>query len=120
MECKVQDIGIYTDIYSTSDKDKSGHRLYHVTCKECGQELYYPLRSIKENHAQCRHIKLSLNDGLGIYQNICESGNKSADGHKLYYATCSVCGTTVEKMLSDIKRNNTLCYHRSHKMEYVV
>lgn len=31
-------------------------------------------------------------DDIGIYTNIHESGNTVADGHKLYYATCKVCG----------------------------
>lgn len=52
-------------------------------------------------------------DDIGIYTNIHESGNRSKNRHKLYYATCKLCNTTVEKPLMDIKRNNTLCYHEN-------
>lgn len=50
---------------------------------------------------------------IGIYTNIYASGNKARDGHKLYYATCKICGTVIEKKLGDIKRNNTVCYHEA-------
>lgn len=51
-------------------------------------------------------------DDIGIYTNIHESGNTVADGHKLYYATCKLCGTVVEKRLADIKESNKVCRHQ--------
>lgn len=51
-------------------------------------------------------------DDIGIYTNIHESGNTVADGHKLYYATCKLCGTVVEKRLADIKESNKVCRHK--------
>lgn len=51
-------------------------------------------------------------EDIGIYTNIYESGNVASDRHKLYYATCKVCGTTVEKRLSDIKESNKVCRHK--------
>jgi hypothetical protein len=112
MEKTVEDIGIYTDIYRTSQNDNKGNVLYHAKCKVCDQVLYYPLRNIRENNKQCRHVKNDLNQDFGIYTNVHESGHKTNDGHKLYNATCKICGAVVEKMLSDIKRNNTICYHK--------
>lgn len=52
-------------------------------------------------------------DDIGIYTNIHESGNTVADGHKLYYATCKVCGVVVEKRLADIKASNKVCRHKA-------
>jgi hypothetical protein len=49
---------------------------------------------------------------IGIYTDIHESGNVASDRHKLYYATCKVCGTTVEKRLVDIKESNKVCRHK--------
>lgn len=49
---------------------------------------------------------------IGIYTDVHPSGNKARDRHKLYYAKCKVCGTVVEKILSDIKRSNKICRHR--------
>ncbi len=51
-------------------------------------------------------------EDIGIYTNIHESGNVVSDRHKLYYATCKVCGTTVEKRLADIKESNKVCRHK--------
>ena len=51
-------------------------------------------------------------EDIGIYTDIHESGSIAKDKHKLYYATCKVCGTIVEKRLADLKRNNTICYHQ--------
>ena len=51
-------------------------------------------------------------EDIGIYTNIHESGNIASDRHKLYYATCKVCGTTVEKRLVDIKESNKVCRHK--------
>lgn len=115
MEKTLEDIGIYTDIYRTDKSDGQGHRLYHVKCKICGQELFYPIENIRENHKQCRHIQYDISQGVGIYTNIHESGNKSKSGHKLYFATCSICNTVVEKTLSDLKESNQLCRHRAIK-----
>lgn len=53
-----------------------------------------------------------IND-IGIYTNIHESGNKNKDGNKMYYATCKICGTIVEKKFSNIKRSNQLCCHKN-------
>ena len=58
-------------------------------------------------------------DDIGIYTNIYESGNKTKDGHKLYFATCKVCNKTIEKPLADLKRNNTLCYHNKQLIEKI-
>ena len=52
-------------------------------------------------------------DDIGIYTNIHESGNAAKDRHKLYYATCKVCGVVVEKRLADIKASNKLCRHKT-------
>ncbi len=51
-------------------------------------------------------------EDIGIYTNIHESGNIASDRHKLYYATCKICGTTVEKRLADMKESNTVCRHK--------
>lgn len=51
-------------------------------------------------------------EDIGIYTNIYESGNIASDGHKLYYATCKICGTVVEKRLADIKESNKVCRHK--------
>ena len=50
-------------------------------------------------------------EDIGIYTDIHASGNVASDRHKLYYATCKICGSIVEKRLVDLKRNNTVCYH---------
>lgn len=52
-------------------------------------------------------------EDIGIYTNIHESGNIAKDRHKLYYATCKVCGTVVEKRLADIKESNKVCRHKT-------
>ena len=49
---------------------------------------------------------------IGIYTNIHESGKINKDGNKMYFATCRVCGTVVEKKLSNIKRSNKVCRHK--------
>ena len=49
---------------------------------------------------------------IGIYTDVHESGNVASDRHRLYYATCKVCGTTVEKRLVDIKESNKVCRHK--------
>ena len=51
-------------------------------------------------------------EDIGIYTNIHESGNIASDKHKMYYATCIVCGTVVEKRLADIKVSNKVCRHK--------
>jgi hypothetical protein len=51
-------------------------------------------------------------EDIGIYTHIHESGNIASDRHKLYYATCKVCGTIVEKRLADIKESNKVCRHK--------
>lgn len=51
-------------------------------------------------------------EDIGIYTNIHESGKVALDRHKLYYATCKVCGVTVEKRLADIKESHTVCRHK--------
>lgn len=112
MEKTLEDIGIYTDIYRTEESDGKGHRLYHVRCKVCNKELYYTSKAIRKNHAKCTHIKEDIPKEIGIYKDICESGNRTKSGYKLYNATCTVCGTIVEKKLADIKESNTLCRHK--------
>ena len=57
-------------------------------------------------------------EDIGIYTDIHESGNRSKDGYKLYYATCKICGTQVEKELYDIKRSNKVCRHKSSNKIY--
>ena len=52
-------------------------------------------------------------EDIGIYTGIHESGNIASDRHKLYYATCKVCGTVVEKRLADIKESNQVCRHKT-------
>ena len=39
----------------------------------------------------------TMEEKLGVYKNIQYSGEKTKDNHKLYYATCSVCGKTVKR-----------------------
>lgn len=51
-------------------------------------------------------------EDIGIYTDIYESGNIASDRHKLYYATCKICGTVVEKRLADIKESNKVCRHK--------
>ena len=52
-------------------------------------------------------------EDIGIYTDIHESGNIAKDRHKLYYATCKICGTVVEKRLPDIKQSNKVCRHKT-------
>lgn len=54
-------------------------------------------------------------DDIGIYTDIHESGKRNKDGNKMYYATCKVCGTIVEKKLANIKRSNKICCHKTQK-----
>ena len=56
-------------------------------------------------------------EDIGIYTDIHESGNTVADGHKLYYATCKMCGIVVEKRLADIKGSNKVCRHKVSKKD---
>ena len=51
-------------------------------------------------------------EDIGIYTNIHESGNIAPDRHKMYYATCKICGMVVEKRLAEIKKSNTICRHK--------
>ena len=51
-------------------------------------------------------------EDIGIYTDIHESGNIVSDRHKMYYATCKVCRTVVEKRLADIKESNKVCRHQ--------
>ena len=51
-------------------------------------------------------------DDIGIYTDIYESGKRDQYGHKLYYATCKVCGERIEKKLANIKRSNQVCRHK--------
>ena len=48
---------------------------------------------------------------LGIYINVFEDGVASDKKHKMYSATCSVCGTTVRQRMSDLKRSADRCHH---------
>lgn len=57
-------------------------------------------------------------EDIGIYTNIHESGNIAKDKHKLYYATCKICGTVVEKRLPDIKQSNKVCRHKTLNGDY--
>lgn len=57
----------------------------------------------------------NITNDIGIYTNIYRSGNKTKDGIYKYYATCKICGTVVEKKLSNIKRNNKVCMHKHKK-----
>ena len=57
-------------------------------------------------------------EDIGIYTDIHESGNIAKDRHKLYYATCKVCGTVVEKRLADIKESNKVCRHKTLNSNY--
>lgn len=51
-------------------------------------------------------------EDIGIYTDIHESGNVALDRHKLYYVTCKICGTVVEKRLADLKESNKICRHK--------
>lgn len=57
-------------------------------------------------------------EDIGIYTDIHESGNIAKDRHKLYYATCKICGTVVEKRLADIKESNKVCRHKTLNSKY--
>ena len=107
-----QEIGIYTDIYPTGENDKYGQRICHAKCKICETVVYKPIDRIRRHHSVCNHIDSSTQPDIGIYTDIHESGNKANSGHKLYYATCSVCGTVVEKTWPDIKESNKICRHK--------
>lgn len=52
-------------------------------------------------------------EDIGIYTDIHESGNIAKDRHKLYYATCKICETVVEKRLADLKESNKVCRHKT-------
>ena len=52
-----------------------------------------------------------MEEKLGVYKNIQYSGEKTKDNHKLYYATCSVCGKTVKRRYADIRRYSDRCTH---------
>jgi hypothetical protein len=56
--------------------------------------------------------KKDLIADIGIYTNIHKSDNKTKDGVYKFYATCKICGTVVEKKLSNIKKNNKMCQHK--------
>lgn len=107
-----REIGIYTDIYPTGEKDKYGQRICHARCKICNTEVYKAIDRIRRHHSICNHVDTFVVPDIGIYTDIHESGNRSKDGHKLYYATCSICNTVVEKMLSNIKESNKICRHK--------
>lgn len=57
-------------------------------------------------------MSITIED-IGIYTDIHESGRKNKDGNKMYYATCKICGTVVEKKLSNIRRSNKFCRHHN-------
>lgn len=59
-----------------------------------------------------------IHNDIGIYTNIYESGRQNKDGNKMYYATCKVCGTVIEKKLANIKRNNKICRHKTDEDKY--
>lgn len=107
-----KEIGIYIDIYPTGEKDKHGQRICHAKCKICNTEIYKPIDRIRRYHSLCNHIETPTIPDIGIYIDIHESGNKTKDGHKLYFATCSICNTKIEKTLSDIKVSNKVCRHK--------
>ena len=52
-----------------------------------------------------------MEEKLGVYKNIQYSGEKTKTGHKLYYATCSVCEKIVKRRYADIKRFSDRCTH---------
>lgn len=111
-----KEIGIYTDIYPTEEKDKYGQRICHARCKICGTEVYKAIDRIRRHNTTCNHLDNSIVSDIGIYTNIHSSGNRNKSGHKLYFATCSVCGTIVEKTLSDLKESNQMCRHKVQKI----
>ena len=108
-----KEIGIYADIYPTGEKDKYGQRICHAKCKICNTEVYKAIDKIRNHNKVCNHVDKSTVTDIGIYTNIHISGNINKSGHKLYFATCSICNTVVEKTLSDLKESNQLCRHKA-------
>lgn len=109
------ELGVYTDIYPTGEKDKYGQKICHARCKICDTIVYKPIDRIRRHNSVCNHVDNSIMPDIGIYTNIHESGRRTNSGHKLYYATCSICGIVVEKAWSDIKESNKVCRHKTLK-----
>ncbi len=58
------------------------------------------------------HDIIYHNDGtksVGRFINIYESGNYNKSRHKLYFATCGICGKVVEKPMDELKRSALRC-----------
>lgn len=108
-----KELGIYENIYPTGEKDRYGQCICHAKCKVCNTEVYKSIDRIRKYHSIYNHMDKSEIDDIGIYTKIHESGKKNKSGHKLYFATCSVCNTLVEKPLSELKESNQLCRHKA-------
>lgn len=55
MSNKIDDIGIYTNIYESGKREKYGNKLYCATCKVCGAHVEKKLVEIKRSNKVCRH-----------------------------------------------------------------
>ena len=49
---------------------------------------------------------------IGIYTNVRQDGVASDSKHKMYSATCSICGKTVRQRMGDLKRSCDSCHHK--------
>ena len=51
-------IGIYTVLYECKEKDRDGHKLYHVKCNICGKEYDKRLNDIHKAK-ECYHVSIT-------------------------------------------------------------
>lgn len=51
-------IGIYTILYECKEKDKDGHKLYHVKCNICGKEYNKRFNDIHKTK-ECHHLSVT-------------------------------------------------------------
>lgn len=49
---------------------------------------------------------------LGIYKDIYQDGIAKDGKHKMYKATCSVCGKVVHQRMGDLKHSCDKCHHK--------
>lgn len=56
-----------------------------------------------------------MEEDFGIYTDVTPLDETLPDGHRLYSATCVVCGTTVKRVKHDLKTKNKVCRHLFRK-----
>lgn len=63
-----------------------------------------------------------MDNEFGIYYNIIETDEtvSEKDYHRLYQATCSICGAVVKRRLYDLKHFNKVCTHQKNSIVYKI